>query len=46
MEQWGDQGPIILAGGYSPQSAATAVDEEHKDRDVLIAFVRYAIAVE
>ncbi|CZT19802.1 related to NADPH2 dehydrogenase chain OYE2 [Ramularia collo-cygni] len=40
IEQWGNHSPIILAGGFSPQSAATAVDEEYKDKDVLIAFGR------
>lgn len=39
IELWGDDGLVILAGGYSPQSAATAVETRYKRKNVLIAFV-------
>ncbi|KAF2479308.1 hypothetical protein BDY17DRAFT_305359 [Neohortaea acidophila] len=39
-ELWGDASPIIVAGGYSPETARTAVDKQYRDRDVLVAFAR------
>ncbi|KAJ5786290.1 uncharacterized protein N7503_011502 [Penicillium pulvis] len=37
-------GPIMVAGGYKPDSAREAVDRLYKDYDVLIAFGRPYIA--
>ncbi|KAJ6110630.1 Aldolase-type TIM barrel [Penicillium sp. IBT 16267x] len=37
-------GPVIVAGGYKPDSAREAVDGKYKDHDVLIAFGRSYIA--
>jgi NADPH2 dehydrogenase len=36
---WNDK-PLVLAGGFSPETAKLAVDETHADRDVAIAFGR------
>ncbi len=33
-------GPVIIAGGQTPESAAKLVDEEYKDRDVVVSFGR------
>ena len=40
IDLWADSGPIILAGGYSPEGAKKAVDEEYRGKDVAIAFGR------
>lgn len=39
IDYWADYSPIILAGGFSPQAAATAVDKDYTGKDVLVAFV-------
>lgn len=41
---WDDSSPVMLAGGYTAESAARAVDEKYKGHDVLIAFGRHFIA--
>ncbi|OAL43647.1 FMN-linked oxidoreductase [Pyrenochaeta sp. DS3sAY3a] len=38
------KGPVLVAGGFQPASAKRAVDEEYKDRDVVIVFGRYFIS--
>lgn len=40
IDLWADTGLIVLAGGFSPETAKKAVDEEYKDKDVAIAFGR------
>jgi NADPH2 dehydrogenase len=35
------KGTILLAGGFTSESAKKAVDEQHKDRDVVVVFGRY-----
>jgi NADPH2 dehydrogenase len=37
-------GPILIAGGFTPGSAKTLVDQEHKDRDIIVVFGRYFIS--
>lgn len=41
---WGRTSRIVLASGFKPDSAKMAVDQEHKDYDIIIAFGRYFIA--
>ncbi|KAL4910549.1 hypothetical protein BDW74DRAFT_172020 [Aspergillus multicolor] len=41
FEVWGGESPIILAGGFKPETAKVAVDVQHRDRDVMIAFGRH-----
>ncbi|KAI3324633.1 NADH:flavin oxidoreductase/NADH oxidase [Xylariaceae sp. AK1471] len=41
---WDNQSPIILAGGYQPESAFKTIDEMWKDYDIGIAFGRYFIS--
>lgn len=37
---WAGTSPLVLAGGFSPQTAKAAVDEEYKDYEVAVAFGR------
>jgi len=38
---WGKRSPVIVAGGFSLESAYKAVEEDFKDREVAIGFGRY-----
>ncbi|KAI0799157.1 NADH:flavin oxidoreductase/NADH oxidase [Xylaria sp. FL0064] len=44
IKLWNNQSPILLAGGYLPESAMRVVDEKWKDFDIVIAFGRYFIS--
>ncbi|KAL4907048.1 hypothetical protein BDW74DRAFT_167063 [Aspergillus multicolor] len=44
LEAWHNRSPVIVAGGYTPQAAAWAVEERYKKWDVLIAFGRHFLA--
>lgn len=44
IELWGGQEPIILAGGFTPETATKVVAEYYKDKKVCIAFGRYYIS--
>lgn len=44
MEIWGKTSPILLAGGFQPESAKKAVEEEYTKQDVLIVFGRHFIS--
>ncbi|KAJ6003975.1 hypothetical protein N7522_005620 [Penicillium canescens] len=44
LEAWDNYSPIVVAGGYQPDSAAWAVEEHYKKWDVMIAFGRHFIA--
>jgi len=37
-------GPILVAGGYTPQEAAKLVDEKHPNKDIVVIFGRYFIS--
>ncbi|EXJ91321.1 hypothetical protein A1O1_04433 [Capronia coronata CBS 617.96] len=37
-------GPLLVAGGYTPQSARRLVDEEYPDKDIVVVFGRHFIA--
>ncbi|GAP85275.2 putative NADPH2 dehydrogenase [Rosellinia necatrix] len=41
---WGNQSPVVLAGGFRPREAAHTVDEAWPDRDIIVAFGRYFIS--
>lgn len=43
VDAWGKTSPIVLAGGFTPESAKKAVDQEFKDKEVAICFGRYFI---
>jgi NADPH2 dehydrogenase len=38
---WGKTSPVLLAGGFKPDSAKRAVDEEYEDKDIAIVFGRF-----
>ncbi|KAJ3547468.1 hypothetical protein NM208_g1496 [Fusarium decemcellulare] len=44
LEAWDNLSPVIVAGGYSPASAAEALDTRYKKWDVIIAFGRSFLA--
>lgn len=37
-------GPILFAGGFTPETARKLVDHDRKDRDVVVVFGRYFIS--
>lgn len=41
---WGNQSPILVAGGFNSESAKNAVDEEYRDHNTLVAFGRYFLS--
>ncbi|KAF7185004.1 Chanoclavine-I aldehyde reductase fgaOx3 [Pseudocercospora fuligena] len=43
IQIYGNVSPVLLAGGFTPESAKRAVDEEYKDVDMGIVFGRYFI---
>ncbi|USW48088.1 Putative NADH:flavin oxidoreductase/NADH oxidase, aldolase-type TIM barrel, oxidoreductase Oye [Septoria linicola] len=43
IQTYGTTSPILLAGGFKPDSAKRAVDEEFKDNNVVVVFGRYFI---
>ncbi|CRK06929.1 hypothetical protein BN1723_006565, partial [Verticillium longisporum] len=44
LEEWDNRSPVIVAGGYTPESAQQAVDGHYKKWDVLVAFGRHFLA--
>ncbi|KAG8672455.1 hypothetical protein FPOAC2_05845 [Fusarium poae] len=44
LEIWDNNSPVIVAGNYSPESAAEALDGHYSKWDVLVAFGRHFIA--
>ncbi|WQF84899.1 Putative NADH:flavin oxidoreductase/NADH oxidase, aldolase-type TIM barrel, oxidoreductase Oye [Colletotrichum destructivum] len=44
LEEWDNQSPVIVAGGYLGDSARWAVDERYAKWDVAVAFGRYFIS--
>lgn len=44
VDIWDNQSPVLLAGGFRPDSAHKAVDEEYPNKDVVIVFGRYFIS--
>ncbi|PQE04608.1 NADh:flavin oxidoreductase NADh oxidase family protein [Rutstroemia sp. NJR-2017a BBW] len=41
---WDNQSPVLIAGGFTQDSAKRAADEEYKGKDVAIVFGRYFIS--
>ncbi len=44
LELWDNQSPVLVAGGYRPESAARALEQQYAKWDVLVAFGRYFLA--
>lgn len=44
VDIWGNQSPVMLAGGFKPDSSSSTVDDNFPNQDVMIAFGRYFIS--
>ncbi|KAK0282467.1 hypothetical protein LTR91_001452 [Friedmanniomyces endolithicus] len=44
IDIWTGTSPILLAGGFKPDSTRRAVEEQYKDKDVVVVFGRYFIS--
>lgn len=44
FKAWDRSGPVLLAGGFTPQTAAKSVDVDHADDEVAIVFGRHFIS--
>lgn len=44
VESWGDQAPILLAGGFTPEKAKKVVSEVYTAENVCVVFGRYFIS--
>ena len=44
IDLWADTSPILLAGGFTEDSARVCTEKEYKDKDLAIVFGRYFIA--
>ena len=44
IEIWGKDRPVLIAGGFKPDSARRAIEEEYKDYQILVVFGRYFLA--
>ncbi|KAF2094189.1 FMN-linked oxidoreductase [Rhizodiscina lignyota] len=44
VDAWGHTNPLLVAGGYKPDTAQKALETEYKDYDVAIVFGRFFIS--
>lgn len=44
VKAWGDQKPILLAGGFTPEKADKVANEIYRDKNVGVVFGRYFIS--
>ncbi|KAI9849183.1 MAG: Chanoclavine-I aldehyde reductase fgaOx3 [Thelocarpon superellum] len=44
IDLWGTTSPVLIAGGFQPDSAKRTADEIYKDRDVAVVFGRYFVS--
>ncbi|KAM0716416.1 hypothetical protein Q7P37_007861 [Cladosporium fusiforme] len=44
VEAWNNASPILLAGGFTPESARNTVDKTYGNYDVVMVFGRYFVA--
>lgn len=44
VDIWDNQSPVLLAGGFTPETAVKTADEKYPDKDVIIVFGRYFIS--
>jgi NADPH2 dehydrogenase len=44
VDLWGNTNPVLLAGGFTPDSAFKAVDGQYKDKNIAIVFGRHFIS--
>lgn len=44
VKRWDNASPVVLAGGFKPQSARLTVDDTYRHYNVVVAFGRYFVA--
>lgn len=44
VDAWDNTSPVLIAGGFTTESAKKCADEEFKDKDIAIVFGRYFIS--
>ncbi|KAJ5637097.1 Aldolase-type TIM barrel [Penicillium lividum] len=44
LKAWDNLSPVVVAGGYEPDTAVSAVEEKYKKWDVMVAFGRHFIS--
>ncbi|CZT19368.1 probable NADH:flavin oxidoreductase/12-oxophytodienoate reductase [Ramularia collo-cygni] len=44
LEAWGQEKPVLVAGGFTPAVAIEAVDREYRDYNVAVVFGRFFIS--
>ncbi|KAI0156744.1 FMN-linked oxidoreductase [Hypoxylon sp. FL1284] len=44
IDAWENTSPVLVAGGFKPDTAKSFVDEEFKDRDMAVVFGRHFIS--
>ncbi|TVY60772.1 Chanoclavine-I aldehyde reductase easA [Lachnellula suecica] len=44
LDIWGTTSPLFVAGGYTPENAVLAVDDEYKNYNVAVVFGRHFLA--
>lgn len=44
FDAWNEANPVLVAGGYTPETAKEAIDKTYADQNVAIVFGRYFLA--
>lgn len=44
LDVWDNVSPVLVAGGFTPDSARRAVEDQYKGKDIMIVFGRYFIS--
>ncbi|KAJ6786022.1 hypothetical protein PWT90_03002 [Aphanocladium album] len=44
LEQWGQEKPVLIAGGFNPDNVNGAMEEKYRDYNVAIVFGRHFLA--
>ncbi|KAI0762739.1 hypothetical protein C8Q74DRAFT_175476 [Fomes fomentarius] len=44
LEAWGKKQPVLVAGGFKPDSARKAVDDEYQDWNTVVVFGRFFLS--
>lgn len=44
VEIWGKNRPVLLAGGFKPDSARSTIEDKYKEYQILVVFGRYFLA--
>lgn len=44
LERWGQEAPVLIAGGFNPDNVKSAVEEKYRDYNVAVVFGRHFLA--